>query len=138
MHSPSVRIVLGRTLVTGIAGGSVSALMPIVVRDLLHGGAQTYGVMLRGVIDGFNSRSESVAAVGFARFCPRPRQVAHRSFVVISCPLRGQLSGRKLVAEHGQAADRLFLRDFVLDDIPVLGQQAVLETHDIHHNPVRR
>jgi MFS family permease len=46
LHSPSIRIVLGRTLVTGIAGGSVSALMPIVTRDLLHGGAQTYGVML--------------------------------------------------------------------------------------------
>ena len=46
VHSPSIRTVLGRTLVTGIAGGSVSALMPIVARDLLHGGAQTYGVML--------------------------------------------------------------------------------------------
>ena len=46
VHSPSIRIVLGRTLVTGIAGGSVSALMPIVTRDLLHGGVQTYGVML--------------------------------------------------------------------------------------------
>jgi MFS family permease len=46
VHSPSIRIVLGRTLVTGIAGGSVSALMPIIARDLLHGGAQTYGVML--------------------------------------------------------------------------------------------
>jgi MFS family permease len=46
VHSPPIRIVLGRTLVTGIAGGSVSALMPIVTRDLLHGGAQTYGVML--------------------------------------------------------------------------------------------
>ncbi len=46
VHSPSIRIVLGRTLVTGTAGGSVSALIPIVARDLLHGGAQTYGVML--------------------------------------------------------------------------------------------
>ena len=46
VHSPPIRIVLGRTLVTGIAGGSVSALMPIVARDLLHGGAQTYGVIL--------------------------------------------------------------------------------------------
>src|SRR4051812_17900238 len=45
-NSPSIRIVLARTLVTGIAGGSVSALMPLVARDLLHGGAQTYGVML--------------------------------------------------------------------------------------------
>jgi MFS family permease len=45
-NSPSIRIVLTRTLVTGIIGGSVSALMPLVARDLLHGGAQTYGIML--------------------------------------------------------------------------------------------
>lgn len=45
-NSPSIRIVLARTMVTGIIGGSVSALMPLVARDLLHGGAQTYGIML--------------------------------------------------------------------------------------------
>ncbi|MCC8956164.1 MFS transporter [Bradyrhizobium sp. Pear77] len=45
-NSPSIRIVLTRTMVTGIIGGSVSALMPLVARDLLHGGAQTYGIML--------------------------------------------------------------------------------------------
>jgi predicted MFS family arabinose efflux permease len=45
-NSPSIRIVLIRTLVTGIAGGSVLALMPLVARDLLRGGAQTYGLML--------------------------------------------------------------------------------------------
>src|ERR1700730_2360764 len=45
-QSPSLRIVLARTLVTGVIGGSVSALMPLVARDLLHGGAQTYGIML--------------------------------------------------------------------------------------------
>jgi len=45
-NSPSIRIVLVRTLITGLIGGSVSALMPLVVRDLLHGGAQTYGIML--------------------------------------------------------------------------------------------
>ena len=45
-HSPSIKIVLTRTLVTGVIGGSVSALMPLVARDLLHGGAQTYGIML--------------------------------------------------------------------------------------------
>src|SRR5947209_8374336 len=45
-NSPSIRIVLTRTLVTGLPGGSVSALMPLVARDLLHGGAQTYGIML--------------------------------------------------------------------------------------------
>ena len=45
-NSPAIRIVLARTLVTGLIGGSISALMPLVVRDLLHGGAQTYGIML--------------------------------------------------------------------------------------------
>lgn len=45
-NSPAIRIVLGRTLATGIAGGSISALMPLVARDLLHGGAQTFGIML--------------------------------------------------------------------------------------------
>jgi len=46
LHSPSIRVVLARTLITGVAGGAVSALMPLVARDLLHGGAQSYGVML--------------------------------------------------------------------------------------------
>ncbi len=45
-NSPSIRIVLTRTLVTGLIGGSLSALMPLIARDLLHGGAQTYGIML--------------------------------------------------------------------------------------------
>jgi len=45
-NSPSIRIVLTRTLVTGIIGGSVMALMPLIARDLLQGGAQTYGIML--------------------------------------------------------------------------------------------
>src|SRR6476469_6731468 len=44
--SPAIRIVLTRTVVTGMIGGSVSALMPLVARDLLHGNAQTYGTML--------------------------------------------------------------------------------------------
>jgi len=46
LHSPPIRIVLTRTILTGVAGGSVSALMPLVARDLLGGGAQTYGIML--------------------------------------------------------------------------------------------
>src|SRR5262249_9298403 len=45
-NSPSIKIVLTRTFATGVIGGSVSALMPLVARDLLHGGAQTYGIML--------------------------------------------------------------------------------------------
>lgn len=45
-NSPPIKIVLTRALATGLIGGSVSALLPLVVRDLLHGGAQTYGIML--------------------------------------------------------------------------------------------
>ena len=45
-NSPPIKIVLTRTFVTGLIGGSLSALMPLVARDLLHGGAQTYGIIL--------------------------------------------------------------------------------------------
>src|SRR5258706_10677123 len=45
-NSPPVRLLLARTLWTGLIGGSVSALMPLVARDPLHGCAQTYGIML--------------------------------------------------------------------------------------------
>ncbi|CAN5258335.1 hypothetical protein BH10PSE12_BH10PSE12_05520 [soil metagenome] len=46
VHSPSIRIVLWRTLATGLAGGSVSALMPLVARDLLGWAAETYVLLL--------------------------------------------------------------------------------------------
>lgn len=46
INSPPIRIVLVRTFITGFAGGSISALMPLVARDLLHGGPQMYGIML--------------------------------------------------------------------------------------------
>ncbi|QQN65411.1 MFS transporter [Bradyrhizobium diazoefficiens] len=45
-NSPSIKIVLLRSMVTGVIGGAITALMPLVVRDLLGGTAQTYGVML--------------------------------------------------------------------------------------------
>src|ERR1700754_5017179 len=45
-NSPPIKIVLLRTFVIGLIGGSLSALMPLVARDLLHGGAQTYGIIL--------------------------------------------------------------------------------------------
>jgi MFS family permease len=45
-NSPSIKIVMTRAMATGAIGSSISALMPLVARDLLHGGAQTYGIML--------------------------------------------------------------------------------------------
>lgn len=46
LHSPPMRVSLCRVLVFGIAGGSISALMPLVANSLLHGGARTYGLLL--------------------------------------------------------------------------------------------
>ncbi|WP_407185350.1 MFS transporter [Bradyrhizobium centrosematis] len=46
INSPPIRTVLTRSMVIGVIGGAIIALMPLVARDLLHGGAQTYGIML--------------------------------------------------------------------------------------------
>ncbi|MGY3591816.1 MFS family permease [Bradyrhizobium sp. USDA 4341] len=53
INSPSIKIVLIRSMVVGVIGGSISALMPLVARDLLRGGPQTYGLMLGAL--GFGS-----------------------------------------------------------------------------------
>ncbi|UWU83117.1 MFS transporter [Bradyrhizobium yuanmingense] len=45
-NSPSIRVVIARSMITAIVGSGIQALMPLVARDLLHGGAQTYGIML--------------------------------------------------------------------------------------------
>jgi MFS family permease len=76
IHSPSIRVVLIRTLVTGVAGGSVLALMPLVARDLLAGGAQTFGIMLGafgmgGVLGALNVASirRFLGAEAAVRYC---------------------------------------------------------------------
>ena len=45
-HSPPIRVVLVRTLLTGMAGAAVSGLMPLIARDVLGGNAQTFGLLL--------------------------------------------------------------------------------------------
>ncbi|MFP5306036.1 MAG: MFS transporter, partial [Gammaproteobacteria bacterium] len=45
-HSPSIRTVMVRALLTGLAGASIAALTPLVARDLLHGDARTFGLLL--------------------------------------------------------------------------------------------
>ncbi|MCK1293183.1 MFS transporter [Bradyrhizobium sp. 30] len=45
-NSPSLKIVLIRAMVTGVIGGAIIALMPLVARDLLHSDARMYGIML--------------------------------------------------------------------------------------------
>jgi Transmembrane secretion effector len=46
VNSPSIKIVLARTVLVGLLGGAILALLPLVARDRLHGGAGLYGVML--------------------------------------------------------------------------------------------
>jgi predicted MFS family arabinose efflux permease len=46
LHSPPMRTVMLRCTLTGALGGAVFALLPLLVRDVLGGDAQTYGVML--------------------------------------------------------------------------------------------
>ncbi len=44
----------------------------------------------------------------------------------------------KLVAEHGKAALRRLAPCFVLDHVPVLGQNSILDANDVRYNPVDR
>ena len=46
--SPHLRVVMLRAAVFGLTGSAISALMPIVARDHIGGGALTYGVLLGG------------------------------------------------------------------------------------------
>lgn len=45
-HAPGIRTTLVRAAATGLCAGSIQALLPLVSRDLLHGDARTYGLML--------------------------------------------------------------------------------------------
>ena len=45
-HSPQIRIAWIRTFIFGLCGSAVSALMPLIARNLLGGGPSTYGLML--------------------------------------------------------------------------------------------
>ncbi|MDE2620872.1 MAG: MFS transporter, partial [Sphingomonadales bacterium] len=46
LHSPPLRVILLRVLALGVAGGSITALMPLVASSQLHGDASAYGLLL--------------------------------------------------------------------------------------------
>ncbi|MFC4314618.1 MFS transporter [Steroidobacter flavus] len=46
IHSPPIRIVLVRAFTLGLAAASISALTPLVARNLLAGNASTFGLLL--------------------------------------------------------------------------------------------
>ncbi|WP_174274115.1 MFS transporter [Sphingomonas bacterium] len=78
VHSPPIRTVIVRSLGTGMAGASVSALTPIVARDLLYGGAGTYGLLL-GMFGG--------GAVAGALLIPRIRKAMKSENAMRLCAL---------------------------------------------------
>jgi len=46
IHSPPIRTILIRTMVSSTASAGVSALMPLVAKTMLGGNAETYGILL--------------------------------------------------------------------------------------------
>ena len=71
--SPAVLVVLARSLVFGFGASAISALMPLVARDLIGGGALTYGVLLG---------SFGAGAVGGALASARLRGIATSETIV--------------------------------------------------------
>src|ERR1700730_18682413 len=50
---------------------------------------------------------------------------------------RGRSSGGKRIAEHGQPAPRPLAGGLILDHVPVLRQQSVLDANNVEHDPFR-
>src|SRR5216683_5794803 len=46
--------------------------------------------------------------------------------------------GRECSSEHGLLAYRLFFRRFILNDVPMLDKDSVLNAHNICGNPIHR
>src|SRR5256886_6295556 len=46
--------------------------------------------------------------------------------------------GRECSSQHGPLAYRLFFRRFILNDVPMLDKDSVLDAHNICGNPIHR
>ncbi|MET4790972.1 MFS family permease [Bradyrhizobium japonicum] len=77
-NSPSIKIVLIRSMITGVIGGAIIALMPLVARDLLGGGAQIYGIALSAF---------GLGAVIGALYVPEVRQRLSGEAAIRACAL---------------------------------------------------
>lgn len=77
--SPDIGKVLARSAVFGFTAGAVLALLPLVARDLVKGGALTYGIMLGAF---------GIGAVGGALTSVRIRQLMS-SEIMVRCAFGG-------------------------------------------------
>jgi MFS family permease len=62
LHSQHIRLVLIRAFLFGLAGAGLAGLGPLIARDLLHGDAATYGLLL-----GAGGVGAVIGALGVAR-----------------------------------------------------------------------
>lgn len=46
LHSPAIKVAITRCAIFGFTGGSLAGLLPLIARDMLGGGATTYGLLL--------------------------------------------------------------------------------------------
>jgi MFS family permease len=85
-HSPPIRVLLIRTLLTALGIASITALIPLVAKDLLDGGPGTYGLLLG---------SFGVGAVVGATFVARARSRAEPEPLI---RVLGVISGAMIVS----------------------------------------
>jgi len=94
-HSPPIRTVWLRTLIIGLLGSSASALMPMIARELLQGGATLYGILL-----GCFGCGAVLGAASISRIQERmsdERAMAMSSCLIGLCVLGAGLSRHPLV-----------------------------------------
>ncbi|WP_243652341.1 MFS transporter [Novosphingobium sp. PhB165] len=73
LHAPAIRTALLRVLAFGLSTATASALAPLIARDLLHGNAATYGLLLG---------AQGVGAVTGALFVSRIRETISTEMAV--------------------------------------------------------
>lgn len=101
VHSPSLRSVMIRNFLNGLSGSSLIALLPLVARDLMGGGARTFGLLLgafgvgavlgAGLLPRFRRRftgQEILSAAAIVMAC---------AFVIIALQLADVLTGVAMV-----------------------------------------
>jgi MFS family permease len=86
--SPSIKATLLRGFVTGVGASSVSALSPLIARDLIGGGPAVYGLLLG---------SFGVGAVGGALWSHRLR-IAYQNELIVRFALLGSAAGIAICA----------------------------------------
>jgi hypothetical protein len=91
-----------------------------------NGPVLAHGVLIRSLVPGVAAVPEPSTGRGAASGCgSRPRR----------CAPRLMRSGRETIAEHRQAANGFRFGRLVLKNVPVLGELAVFEAHDIGGDP---